>query len=307
MTIRSSTSATRRALRNLGLLGLCLGGPAQAATPFFLDVATSPKGSTASDMFRDIGQVCTGASFLRQRQTSGSVESLDLLLGNQVSLAFVQLDVLKARDQIDKDPRARELKTLLPLNFDEIHLIARQPTIKKNIFSRTTVSGVLKFSDLKGKKLGAWGGSVISANVLKAKSAVGVTVLEYKGREEALAALGAGQVDAVLSVVGQPADWVKALDPARFALRPVDIDPARLNGFYRPATLRYAQLGSGVGTYAVQRILVTRDFKTPERRAALLNYQKCALSKLTQLQETQGFHPKWTEVSFKEQDWPWFK
>lgn len=64
------------------LLGLSLPGAAFAASPLFLDVATSPRGSTASDMFRNIGQVCTNASFLRQRQTTGSVESLELLLGN---------------------------------------------------------------------------------------------------------------------------------------------------------------------------------------------------------------------------------
>ncbi|WP_309573172.1 TAXI family TRAP transporter solute-binding subunit [Deinococcus sp.] len=286
---------------------LSVGGLASAATPVFLDVATSPKGSTASDMFGDIGKVCTNASFLRQRQTSGSEESLDLLMNNRVSLAFVQLDVLKARDQIDHDPRTKELRTLLPLNFDEIHLLTRQPVMKKNVFGKTTVTGITKFSDLKGKKLGSWGGSVVTSNVLKAKSGVAVNILEFKGRDDTLAALAAGQVDAVLSVVGQPADWVRALDATKYALVPLDVPEASLNGFYRPATLRYPQLGSGVGTYAVQRILVTRDFKTPERRAALLNYQKCALSKLTELQETQGFHPKWNEVTFKEQDWPWFK
>ncbi|WP_221088629.1 TAXI family TRAP transporter solute-binding subunit [Deinococcus aquaedulcis] len=285
---------------------LLLSSPALAATSAYLDVATSPKGSTAADMFRDLGQVCTGASFLRQRQTSGSVENLELLLNNQVSLAFVQLDVLKARDQIDQDPRVRALKTLLPLNFDEVHLIAR-PAVTTNLLGRTSVRGIQVFSNLQGRKLGAWDGSVITARVLSAKAGVPMTIQEYRGRDEAMAALNAGQVDAVLAVAGQPVDWIKALNPAAYRLVPLNIAPARVNGFYRPATLRYPGLGQGVNTYAVQRLLVTRDFKTPERRAALLNYQKCALSKLTQLQETQGFHPKWSDVTFKEQLWPWFK
>lgn len=289
------------------LLAALFLGVAGAAPPVFLDVATSPKGSTASDMFRDIGRVCTNASFLRQRQTSGSVENLTLLLNNRVSLAFVQLDVLKARDQIDKDPRAKELKQLLPLNFDEIHLIARRPQQKKNIFGKVTTVGVARFSDLKGKKLGTWGGSFITANVLKAKSGVPVSILEYKNREDTMKGLAAGQVDAVLSVVGQPADWIQALDASQYALLPLDIPAEKVGGFYRQAKLSYPQLGNGVPTYAVQRILVTRDFKTPEKREALLNYQKCALSKLTTLQETEGFHPKWNEVTFKESDWEWFK
>lgn len=289
----------------LALLLSC--STALAAPPVFLDVATSPKGSTASEMFRDLGRVCTNASFLRQRQTSGSVENLDLLLGNQVSLAFVQLDVLKARDQIDHDPRAGELRMLLPLNFDEMHLIAKRAVIKKNIFGKQTVVGVTKWSDLKGKTLGAWGGSVVTANVLKAKSSVPVNILEFKTREDTLNALNSGQVDAVLSVVGQPADWVKALDATKFSLLPLDVPAAAVNGFYRPATLRYAQLGNGVPTYSVQRILVTRNFRTPERHDALLKYQQCALGKLTVLQETEGFHPKWSDVTFKESDWPVFK
>ena len=107
----------------LSLAALALGG-GQAAPPTFLNVATSPKGSTNSDMFRDLGRVCTSSAFLRQRQTSGSVENLELLLGNQVSLAFVQLDYLKAKEQIERDPRVKEIKQLLALNADEIHVIA---------------------------------------------------------------------------------------------------------------------------------------------------------------------------------------
>ena len=98
----------------LALTALSLGG-GLAASPTFLNVATSPKGTTSSEMFRDLGRVCTSSAFLRQRQTSGSVENLELLLGNQVSLAFVQLDYLKAKEQIERDPRVKEVKQLLAL------------------------------------------------------------------------------------------------------------------------------------------------------------------------------------------------
>lgn len=291
---------------SVSLIALLLGTCALAA-PSTLIVATSPQGSTAADMFRDLGRVCTDASFLRQRQTSGSVENLELLLNNQVSLAFVQLDVLKAREQIDQDARVQNLRQLLPLNFDEIHLIARPAVVKKNLLGKETVSGVRRFTELGGKRLGAWGGSVITAKVLAARGGVNPNIQEFKGREDAMNALAAGQVDAVLAVVGQPADWVKALNPAQFTLIPLDLAAAKVNGFYRPATLRYPALGSNVPTFAVQRILVTRDFKTPEKREALLAYQKCALSKLLTLQETEGYHPKWNDVTFKEAGWPWFK
>lgn len=297
----------RKRLLRLGALSALSLGAGLAAPPTFLDVATSPKGTSNSDMFHDLGQVCTSSAFLRQRQTSGSVENLELLLGNQVSLAFVQLDYLKAKEQIEHDPRVRDIKQLLALNADEIHVIAPLPIRKKNIFGKVTVQGAQSYRELSGQVVGAWGGSVTTARVLAAKSGIKTQVQEFRNRDEAMTALAAGKVAAVISVVGQPADWVKALDPQRFTLLPIDLPASTFGGLYRPATLRYVGLGNGVATYAVQRLLVTRDFKTPERRAMLGKYQACARAHLTELQETPGFHPKWNEVTFSEHDWPEFK
>lgn len=302
--MNSTLRFTRAPLTTCALIVLALvsGGQTQTS-PNVMNVATSPNGSTAADMFRDLGRVCTSAAFLRQRQTSGSIENIELLLENKVALAFVQLDVLKARDQIDQDPRAKDLRVLLPLNFDEIHLIVKRPT--KDFLGR--LKGISAFSGLKGKRVGAWGGSVVTAQILKAKTKSAYTVVTLNDRAAALAALNAGQIDAVLAVVGQPADWVNTLNPAVFTLAPLDIPQGALNGFYRPARLLYPKFGVTVNTYSVQRLLITRNFKTPERRTPLLAYQKCALSKLTALQETEGMHPKWNDVTFKETDWPMFK
>ena len=285
------------------LLGATFAQNSSAQNSNVLNVATGAAGTTSADMYKNLGQVCTGASFLRERHTSGSVENVDLLLDNQVSMAFVQLDVLKARDQIDNDPRAKEIRTLLGLNQDEIHLIAKTPT--KGLFGR--VNGVTKFSELGGKKLGAWGGSLVTANVLRAKTGIKVQVLSFKERQDALAALASGQVDAVLAVVGQPADWVKALDAQQYNLLPLDIPEDKVGGFYKKAKLLYPQFGSAVDTYSVQRLLVTRNFKTPDKKAQLLKYQACARSKLLQLQEGEGMHPKWNDVTFKSPDWPDYK
>ncbi len=289
-------------IKLLSLIALL--GSVQAAPVSFMDVATGARGTTSNAMYKDLGRVCTNAAFLREVHTSGSIENVDLLLGNKVSLAFVQLDVLKARDQVDHDPRAKEIRTLLPLNPDELHLIA--PVPKKGFLGRTT--GITKYSDLKGKRLGAWGGSFVTANILRAKSGVAMQVLSFPEREQAINALNAGQVDAVLAVVGQPADWVKALSPQQYVLAPVDIAPEKLKDFYQPARLIYPQFGSSVPTYSVQRLLVTRNFKTPERHQQLLAYQNCAKSKLSELVEGQGMHPKWAEVDLtKTSAWPLYK
>ncbi len=285
------------------LLGALLAGPALSQSLSVLNVATGSKGGTYATMYKNLGDVCTSASWLRERQTSGSVENVDLLLSNQVSLAFVQLDVLKARDQIDGDPRAKAIRVLLALHQEEIHLIAKKPT--KGFLGR--LSGVTRFSELGKKKVGAWGGSVVTANVLRAKAGVNFEVAAYPTRDAALSALAAGQVDAVLAVVGQPADWVKALDSQQYTLLPLDLSAEKVSAFYQPARLIYPAFGAAVPTYSVQSLLVTRDFKTPEKRAQLLKYQSCARAKLTRLQEDEGMHPKWNDVAFGPSGWPEYK
>ena len=162
-----------------------------------------------------------------------------------------------------------------------------------------------KFDDLKQKRVAAWGGSLITAKVLSAKMKVPYSVVSVKDRDAAFAALQGGQVDAVLAVVGQPAAWVKELSGVN--LVPIAFKP-EVQGVYAPAKLMYANLSANtVSTVAVQSVLATRDFKTADRKKMLLDYQKCALSKLVNLQEDEGMHPKWQEVSFATWPWPQYK
>ncbi|WP_034359604.1 TAXI family TRAP transporter solute-binding subunit [Deinococcus phoenicis] len=278
---------------------------AQAAPPPTLNVATGSPTGTYSAMFKNIGQVCTQSAYLRERGTSGSLENIDLLLNNEVSLAFVQSDVLKARQQIDKDPRVENIRTLLPLHHEELHLFARPPTVKKNILGKATVTGVQSFADLKGKRVGAWGGSLITARVVSAMTGVPYQIVSLKDQPSAFAALQAGQVDAVLAVVGQPATWVKALGGVQLVAVPSN---EKLSAIYAPAKLFYPNLSAqSVPTIAVQSVLATRDFKTPDKKKLLLDYQKCAMQKLVNLQEDEGMHPKWQDVTFKSWPWPQYK
>ncbi|GAA5514239.1 hypothetical protein Dcar01_02994 [Deinococcus carri] len=295
---------TRISPAHLLLGSLLTLGAAQAAPPM-LNVATGSPTGTYSAMFKNVGQLCTQSAYLRERGTSGSLENIDLLLNNEVSLAFVQSDVLKARQQIDKDPRVEGIRALLPLHHEEIHLFARPAVVKKNILGKTTVTGVQNFADLKGKKVGAWGGSIITARVVGAMTEVPYQIQTFKDQASAFAALQAGQVDAVLAVVGQPAAWVKNLSGVQLLAVP---STPKLNTIYTPAKLFYPNLGAqSVPTIAVQSVLATRDFKTPDKKKLLLDYQKCAMQKLVNLQEDEGMHPKWQDVTFKTWPWPQYK
>lgn len=290
-------------------LGAALVGTAQAADPVFMNVATGSPTGTYSAMFKNIGRVCTQSAYLKERGTSGSLENIDLLLSNEVSLAFVQSDVLKAKDQIDGDARVKNIKSLLPLHNEEVHLFAKPPVQKKNVFGKVTAVGITTFADLKNKRVAAWGGSLITAKVLSAKMKVPFSLVSVKDRDTAFAALNAGQADAVLAVVGQPATWAKELNGAQVTLVPIPFTPD-VQGVYAAAKLMYPNLNvNSVPTVSVQSVLATRDFKTAERKKILLDYQRCAISKLVNLQEDEGMHPKWQEVTFEflPGGWPQYK
>ncbi|WP_288401809.1 TAXI family TRAP transporter solute-binding subunit [uncultured Deinococcus sp.] len=279
--------------------------PTPTATAGTLNVATGSPTGTYSAMFKNIGRVCTQSAYLRERGSSGSLENIDLLLNNEVSLAFVQSDVLKARQQIDKDPRVDGIKALLPLHREELHLFALPSVVSRNILGQTKTQGVAKFEDLKGKKVAAWGGSLITARVVGAMTGLNFEVVSVKDQESAFAALRSRQVDAVLAVVGQPATWVKTLSGVNLVAVPLS---DRMKSIYSPAKLFYPNISAAsVPTVAVQSVLATRDFKTPERKKLLLAYQKCAVSKLVNLQEDEGMHPKWQDVDFKTWPWPQYK
>ncbi|WP_288481144.1 TAXI family TRAP transporter solute-binding subunit [uncultured Deinococcus sp.] len=279
--------------------------PTPATTTGTLNVATGSPTGTYSAMFKNIGRVCTQSAYLRERGSSGSLENIDLLLNNEVSLAFVQSDVLKARQQIDKDPRVDGIKALLPLHREELHLFALPSVVSRNILGQTKTQGVAKFEDLKGKKVAAWGGSLITARVVGAMTGLNFEVVSVKDQESAFAALRSRQVDAVLAVVGQPATWVKTLSGVNLVAVPLS---DRMKSIYSPAKLFYPNISAAsVPTVAVQSVLATRDFKTPERKKLLLAYQKCAVSKLVNLQEDEGMHPKWQDVDFKTWPWPQYK
>lgn len=104
-----------------------------------------------------------------------------------------------------------------------------------------TVTGIQTFADLKGKRVGAWGGSIVTAKGVSAMTGVPYQIVTMKDQPSAIAALNAGQVDAVLAVVGQPATWVKGLSELNMVPVPSN---AKLSAIYAPAKLFYPNLSA---------------------------------------------------------------
>jgi len=155
-------------------------------------------------------------------------------------------------------------------------------------------------TSLAGQRVAAWGGSVVTAQVIRLQSEIAFQVAEVSNFKEAKAALDAGQVAAILMVGGQPMGDVQAL-PHGYKLLPFnDMTAGKLKNVYVPAKLNYSNLGqggSGIPTVATESLFVTRAYKTQKYVTSLAELRGCFKSKVAELSETTGTHKKWAVVN----------
>lgn len=265
-----------------------------------MNVATGDKKGTYSRMFKDIGKVCKSTAYLLEKGTTGSPENVSLLINNQTDLAFVQLDVLVAQKTMYKNKKVDNIKALLPLYPEEIHLLAKAKNKSDPLFPKST-----------GEKhiIAAWGGSYITAGVINAKTNFSYKIREYKDRKAALNALDEEKVDAIMAVVGEPAKWIENLKAEDYQLLPIQFKDIQfqkgLKDIYSQAEIQYRQYAmKSIPTIAVRSVLVTRNFKSKERKESLLKYRDCAIRNLLRLREEYGMHSKWNDVDFESFQWP---
>jgi TRAP-type uncharacterized transport system substrate-binding protein len=263
-----------------------------------LVVSTGAPSGTYSKMFKELSAECTPVMSvpLIEKNSGGSVDNIDKILANEVNAGIVQTDVLFFRAKTDDLSRVKTLVTLFP---EEVHILALSANRKEGgvMGMGAKEISVNTLSDLNGRKVGSWGGSFVTAQVVRLQSEVAFSTVEFPDQKSALAALTAGQVDAILAVGGAPLDWVKSLSRA---YKLVDIREAfvgKLKGIYKPAKVSYPNLGqSGVSTVSTDSILVTREYKTPRFVESLSALRSCFRTNIEDLQEKPGNHAKWMLV-----------
>jgi TRAP-type uncharacterized transport system substrate-binding protein len=270
-----------------------------------LVISTGVDGGTYSKFFNEILRVCPQPPITEWRQpktntpASGSVMSLDNLLSNTANVAFMQMDVMYAKRFIDDVTDVDNLKTLMVLYPESVHILT-----KNNGF-------VNNFSNLGNKKVGSWGGSTITARVLFAKTGVRPFQLrEYPDKDSALKALyqDKDSLDAIIAVGGQPLGWLKDLNPQQYRLVPFDRTDQSVADVYRPATLNYGNLGGAVKSISTDSSLVTRDYKSKGKVADLVALRRCIVENLDMLRETTGNHPMWEKVNPNDHGkWPFYE
>lgn len=272
-------------------------------------VATGGSKGTYAAMLKEVQQYCGSELSITEVPSSGSMENINSLIGNQVNGAFVQADVLFYRNRTES---LANVKTLMALHPEEVHVVAltqakEQTLIDKGTcvagkcFGQKSAPAVYKsVEDLSGYTVGAWGGSVITAQVIRLQSEIPFKVVEFNNDKEALNALADGSIQAILAVGGSPLGFIRDLGKGVKLLGFTESTQERLKGVYNKARLNYTNVtdGLGVSTVSTNALFVVWDYKkNPKVIESLGKLRSCVFNKLGELQETTGTHPKWKLVA----------
>ena len=186
-------------------------GPTLAQEKFVIAGGGGAKqGSVYSTVLGDFAGACSTEELpLEERNTNGGPENLELLLANKVKAALVPSGLLfKAKDE--NPTSVATIKTLVAFHSEAIYLIARSDTKEEGGI------GIGKFrvgtdkvvfnnpEDLKGRPVGAVGGSLTDGQTLSDKLRYGWVMTPYKTTSELLTALTTGKIDAVVIQAGIP-------------------------------------------------------------------------------------------------------
>lgn len=271
------------------------------------------KGSTYSQMLGELSGVCSSDQFqIEEKNTNGGVQNLELLRGSQVEAAMVPTSVLYAM-RMDNPASVSNIKTLFSLHNEEVHLIAYSGERKeggygigKLKFGQTTIA-YNNADDLKGRPVGAVGGSVIDARVLSDLLKLGFQVISYDDNDKLKAAMVSGEIDAAIVVAGAPSSFVASLPQNQYKLLPIRGNNDT-NVAYSPTKVQYQNLGGrSVDTLSTQALMVSRNFRSPQMLGNLANLRKCFQDNLEKIQDKRGSHPKWQDVDASQQGkWEWY-
>ncbi len=266
--------------------------------------ATGKGGGTYCALALNMQKVCGAQVTIDVQQSKGSFDNIQGILDNNFSAGIAQFDVMRYFEE--KDDGMARIKVLLPLHVEEIHIVGLNKAYKEGgLFGIGAKSVELQtLKDLAGRKVAAWGGSVLSAEYFAYKAKLGYTVVDLTGQEkpELVAAkmLADGEAHAIFAVGGAPLGWLRneKVFGKQFKLLSIPSDIGdQVRGTYNTVKVNYPNLTNGqVQSLGVQALLVTRDYRSGDRATALTKLKRCAVENLDNFRDMTGMHPKWQSV-----------
>lgn len=225
----------------------------------FLGIITGDVKSTAHQVGMDLKALVLGHDIhLSVYNSGGSVENIYAVYqrpGNHLGL--VQSDVLAFVAKVKSDRRLKlirdKVRWVYPLYDQEIHILAR--------------AGIDRLADLAGKRVAigeAENGAYLTSRLLFGIAGVQPGQMAALGGDQALAALKANRVDAMVIVDGQPVERLALDVSAADGLHLVPITDAEVLRFYPAARITsgtYPWQTTDVDTVSVKAVLVAYDFR----------------------------------------------
>jgi TRAP transporter TAXI family solute receptor len=256
-----------------------------------LTIATGTPEGTYYQIAQDIKRIAEKEGIpVEIIQTNGSFDNINLLGLEKVDLAILQLDVLKVTSDAMQAKAGfnvlKELKVILNLYFEEIHVITKN-------------DGIRSLSQLEGKKVAVGperSGSALTTEVLLAAYDLRVEKF-FDAPNDALQKLERGELDALIFVGGAPVPAFEKLDPSfRFVRLPSN---PLLEQLYQRKKIDkgvYPWAGE-VETFAVPSVIMTRDRRDSDYVALIQRLLLAILSNKENLDATG--HPKWKSAQFR--------
>jgi uncharacterized protein len=256
-----------------------------------LTIATGTPEGTYYQIAQDIKQIAEKEGIpVEIIQTNGSFDNINLLGLEKVDLAILQLDVLKVTSDAMQAKAGfnvlKEIKVILNLYFEEIHVITKN-------------DGIRSLSQLEGKKVAVGpdrSGSALTAEVLLTAYDLRVEKF-FDAPNDALQKLERGELDALIFVGGAPVPAFEKLDPSfRFVRLPSNPILEQLYQRKKIDKGVYPWAGE-VETFAVPSAIMTRDRRDSEYVTLI---QRLLLTILSNKEKLDAIgHPKWKPAQFR--------
>ncbi|CAB4125314.1 Imp TRAP-type uncharacterized transport system, periplasmic component [uncultured Caudovirales phage] len=271
-------------------------------------IAADSSSGTYKKMLGEIVSACSTENFqiIEAKGVSGGAPgNLDALVNNQAQAAFLHSDVFFANSQADSS--YKRFKTLVALYPEPIHILAlRNSKTKKNgnfSFGKVEFNSLASMS---GYTIGAAGGGVYTARILKGQGEGNFNLNVYNSGKEVLEALDRGDISAALFVGAQPLPNIQQLDKSKYKLLPIGENiVSKVKGVYRVASINYNGLTNGpIQTLAPIATIITRQYNTPKKIEAQKHFRDCFYSKLDELKDSGS--PNWQFVEKNDKgvlDW----
>jgi len=272
-------------------------------------IATGPSGGVYTLMFNDMTKV-SPRSELVEVPTTGAPQNLDFCISQKVMACMVNADQLWAKRNFDKEEAVDVIKTIFPLYDNSITMLSMSPSI-------------LNFSDLKGKKVGTFGGAAESLRIMIGLSKVQpAQIVNYDkfaqlAQQTMVNDFLAGKLDAIVGIGGGEIPWVKKITKEGVHLiafdrwDAVEFLSVQKGYFYKLKTIKYPNLDGSVQTLSVRTILASaRNWpaNAPETKQVQMLFADLS-NNLANLKLGAGkeYSLQWLGVSsMSDPTWPWY-